>query len=172
MSDFNDYLNKAKDIADDAREGAMDVAGEVVSKVRELTDDGKKVRDLKESAKEQASSLTSGAKEKLQGLFKDAGAGKEIKQGISELEDLPEFEGSILYSMELQALVSDLKRLDLIINDDRMDATSVVEEIQNVMDKVQPDDPDPEATEEQQAIDRAKAIAYGACERAKELILA
>ena len=172
MSDFNDYLNKAKDLAEDASEGAKDLAGEVVSKVRELTDDGKKVKELKESAKEQASSLTLGAKEKLQGLFQDAGAGREIKQGIEELEDLPEFEGSILYSMELQALVSDLKRLDLIIDDDRMDATSVVEEIQRVMDKVQPSDPDPEATEEQQAIDRAKAIAYEACERTKELILA
>ena len=43
MSDFNDYLNKAKDLAEDASEGAKDLAGEVVSKVRELTDDGKKV---------------------------------------------------------------------------------------------------------------------------------
>ena len=172
MSDFNDYLNKAKDLAEDASEGAKDLAGEVVSKVKELTDDGKKVKELKETAKEQAYSLTSGAKEKLHGLFQDAGAAREIKQGIDELEDLPEFEGSILYSMELQALVSDLKRLDLIIDDDRMDATSVVEEIQRVMDKVQPSDPDEEATEEQQAIECAKAIAYGACERAKELILA
>ena len=172
MGTFEEYLDKAKDIAEDASEGAKDFAGEVVDKVRELTDDGKKVKELKETAKEQASSITSGAKEKLQGLFQDAGAGRAIKQGISELEDLPEFEGSILYSMELQALVSDLKRLDLIIDDDRMDATSVVEEIQRVMDKVQPSDPDAEATEEQLAIDRAKAIAYGACEKAKELILA
>ena len=75
MSDFNDYLNKAKDLAEDASEGAKDLAGEVVSKVRELTDDGRKVKELKETAKEQASSLTSGAKEKLQGFFQDAGAG-------------------------------------------------------------------------------------------------
>ena len=169
MSDFNDYLNKAKDIAEDASEGAKDFAGEVVSKVRELTDDGKKVRELKESAKEQASTLTSGAKEKLQGFFQDAGAGKEIKQGISELEDLPEFEGSILYSMEVQALVSDLKRLDLIIHDERMDITSVMEEINNVMEKVQPSaELDTDATDEQLAIENAKAIAYNACARALE----
>ena len=43
MSNFEEYFDKAKDIADDAREGAMDVADEVMSKVRELTDDGRKV---------------------------------------------------------------------------------------------------------------------------------
>ena len=46
MSNFEEYFDKAKDIADDAREGAMDVADEVMSKVRELTDDGRKVLAL------------------------------------------------------------------------------------------------------------------------------
>ena len=82
MGDLDKYLDEARNLAEDAAEGAKDLAGEVVSKVRELTDDGKKVKELKESAKEQASSLTLGAKEKLQGLFQDAGAGREIKQGI------------------------------------------------------------------------------------------
>ena len=170
MSDFNDYLNKAKDLAEDASDGAKDLASEVMSKVRELTDDGNKVRELKESAKEQASSLTLGAKEKLQGLFQDAGAGKEIKQGIIELEALPEFEGSILYSMEIQALISDLKRLDLIINDDRMDKDSVVEEIKRVIEKVQPSDEPQTDDLEQQWIARAKDIAFNACLRALDAL--
>ena len=41
--------DKAKDIAEDASDGAKDLASEVVSKVRELTDDGKKVRELKKT---------------------------------------------------------------------------------------------------------------------------
>ena len=74
MGTFEEYLDKAKDIAEDASEGAKDFADEVRSKVKELTDDGKKVRELKKNAKEQASSLTLGAKEKLQDLFAGTGA--------------------------------------------------------------------------------------------------
>ena len=170
MGTFEDYLDKAKDIAEDAADGARDLADEVTSRVRELTDDGKKVRELKQNAKEHASSLSLGAKEKLQGLFQDAGACKEIKQGISELESLPEFEGSILYAMEVQALVSDLRRLDLIINDDRMDKDSVVEEIKRVIEKVQPS-VEPQTDDlEQQWIARAKDIAFNACLRALDTL--
>ena len=170
MGKFDEYLEKAKDIAEDAGEGAKDLAGELKSKVKELTDDGRKVKEFGQNAKEQASSLSFGAKEKLQSIFQDAGAGKEIKQGISELEALPEFEGSILYNMELQTLESELKQLDLIIKDDRMDKNSVVEEIKRVIEKVQPsaaaegDDP------EQQAIARAKDIVFNACLRAMDAI--
>ncbi len=170
MSDYNDYLKKAKDIADDAREGAMDVADEVMSKVRELTDDGRKVRELKKNAKEQASSLSLGVKEKVQGFFQDAGAAGEIKKGIAELEALPEFEGSILYSMEIQALISDLKRLDLIINDGRMDKDSVVEEIKRVVEKVQPAAEIEAGNLEQLSIEQAKAISFNACLRALDAI--
>ena len=48
MGTFEEYLEKAKDIAEDAREGAKDLAEEVESKVKELTDDGRKVRELKQ----------------------------------------------------------------------------------------------------------------------------
>ena len=170
MGTFEEYLDKAKDIAEDAADGARDFADEVTSRVRELTDDGKKVRELKQNAKEQASSLTLGAKEKLQGFFQDAGASKEIKQGISELEALPEFEGSILYAMEVQALISDLRRLDLIINDDRMDKDSVVEEIKRVIEKVQPSSEPQTDDLEQQWIARAKDIAFNACLRALDTL--
>ncbi len=170
MGTIEEYLDKAKDIAEDASEGAKDFAGEFMSKVKEFTDDGKKVKELRQNAREQASSLTLGAKEKLQGLFQDTGAGREIKQGIAELEALPEFEGSILYSMEIQALISDLKRLDLTINDDRMDKASVLEEIRKVTEKVQPS-ADPQADDaEQQAIARAKDIAFNACLRALDAL--
>lgn len=170
MGTFEEYLEKAKDIAEDAREGAKDLAEEVESKVKELTDDGRKVRELKQSAKGQASSLTLGAKEKLQGFFQDAGACKEIKQGISELEALPEFEGSILYSMEIQALISDLKKLELIVSDDRLDKDSVTEEIKRVIEKVQPSAEVQADDAEQQAIERAKAIAFDACIRALDAL--
>lgn len=170
MGTFEEYLDKAKDIAEDAADGARDFADEVTSRVRELTDDGKKVRELKQNAKEQASSLTLGAKEKLQGFFQDAGASKEIKQGISELEALPEFEGSILYAMEVQALASDLRRLDLIISDDRMDKDSVVEEIKRVIEKVQPSDEPQTDDLEQQWIARAKDIAFNTCLRALDAL--
>lgn len=170
MNDYNDYLKKAKDIAEDAREGAMDVAGEVIGKVKELTDDGKKVRELKKNAKEQASSLSLGVKEKVQGFFQDTGAAGEIRKGIAELEALPEFEGSILYSMEIQALISDLKRLDLIINDGRMDKDSVIEEIKRVVEKVQPAAEINAGDLEQLSIEQAKAISFNACLRALDAI--
>ncbi|MBQ3428409.1 MAG: hypothetical protein IJH28_01385 [Mogibacterium sp.] len=170
MSNFEEYFDKAKDIADDAREGAMDVADEVMSKVRELTDDGRKVKELKKNAKEQASSLSLGVKEKVQGFFQDAGAAGEIKKGIAELEALPEFEGSILYSMEIQALISDLKRLELIINDGRMDKDSVIEEIKRVVEKVQPAAEIEAGNLEQLSIEQAKAISFNACLRALDAI--
>lgn len=170
MGDLDKYLDKAKDFAEDAVDGAKDFAEEVMDKVNELTDDGKKVRELKKNAKEQASTLTHGAKEKLQGIFQESGARSEIKQGISELEALPEFDGSILYSMELQALISDLKRLDLIVNDDRMDKDSVVEEIKRVIEKVQPSAEPQTDDAEQQAIARAKDIAFNACLRALDAL--
>ena len=170
MSNFEEYFDKAKDIADDAREGAMDVADEVMSKVRELTDDGRKVKELKKNAKEQASSLSLGVKEKVQGFFQDAGAAGEIKKGIAELEALPEFEGSILYSMEIQALISDLKRLELIINDGRMDKDSVIEEIKRVVEKVQPAAEIEAGNLEQLSIEQAKAISFNVCLRALDAI--
>ena len=170
MSDFEEYFDKAKDIAEDAAEGARDFADEVRSRVKEFTDDGRKVRELKKNAKEQASSITLGVKEKVQGLFQDAGATGERKKGIAELEALPEFEGSILYSMEIQALISDLKRLDMIINDNRMDKASVVEEIKRVVEKVQPAAEIEAGNLEQLSIEQAKAISFNACLRALDAI--
>ena len=170
MSDFEEYFDKAKDIAEDAAEGARDFAEEVASRVKEFTDDGRKVRDLKKNAKEQASSISLGVKEKVQGLLQDAGATGEIKKGIAELEALPEFEGSILYSMEIQALISDLKRLDMIINDNRMDKASVVEEIKRVVEKVQPAAEIEAGNLEQLSIEQAKAISFNACLRALDAI--
>ena len=170
MGKFDEYLDKAKDIAEDAEDGAKILAEEVSSKVRELTDDGKKVRELKKNAKEQAASLTLGVKEKVRGAMQGGGAGKEIRQGVSELEALPEFEGSMLYSMELEALISDLKRLDLIINDDRMDKDSIVIEIRRVIEKVQPSSDVQPDDAEQQAIERAKDIAFTACLRALDAL--
>ena len=44
---------------------------------------------------------------------------EEIKQGIAELEALPEIEGSIIYTMEIQTLVNNLRALYLLIDDER-----------------------------------------------------
>ena len=126
----------------------------------------------------------SGAKEKVQNIMQGSGAAKEIRQGIAELEALPEIEGSILYTMELQSAFSYLRNLLYIIEDKRIDDPSVAEEIRRVMEKVQPaeevqpaadteaaDVPD-EGSDEEQAIDKVKNIVYNACVKALETLTA
>ena len=108
-------------------------------------------------------------KDLAEGVSKDSKAGKEIRQGIGQLEALPEFEGSIVYKMELEAAFSYLRSLTLIIDDGRLDKDSVVEEIMKVIDKVQPAEaPLDEVTEEQQAIENVKAVVSDACTKALE----
>ena len=156
MGRYDDYLEKAKDMAES-----------VVNKAKEMTGEGSKAR-------EQASAIAFGAREKVNGLLQDARAVKEIRQGISELEALPEFEGSILYNMELETMIRDLNGLLLIINDNRLDDASVTEEIRKVMSKVQPDadqkaeESSQEGSAEKTATEKAKAATYSACERALE----
>lgn len=199
MGKIEEYLDRAKDLAEDAGDIAKKFAGEAVSKAKELTEDGSKVRELAKDAKTQASAISLGAKEKVQGLMQDARAGKEIKQGITELENLPELEGSILYTMELESMKNDLNSLLLIINDSRLDDASVVEEVKKVMAKAQPAasvaanaapaaDPaqtmqasqerpvvttvqsDVSQTDEDLAINKVKVIAFSACTRALEAL--
>lgn len=123
------------------------------------------------SARNLAEDTGDKAKNKFQGVLQDARAGKEIRQGIDQLENLPEFDGSIVYKMELEAAVNSLSSLLLIINDSRLDNESVAEEIRKVMNKVQPSaDSQEEATEEQQAIEGVKAIAYRSCKGALEAL--
>ena len=108
------------------------------------------------SARNLAEDTGDKAKNKFQGVLQDARAGKEIRQGIDQLENLPEFDGSIVYKMELEAAVNSLSSLLLIISDSRLDDESVAEEIRKVMNKIQPSaDSQEEATEEQQAIEPA-----------------
>lgn len=180
MGKFDEYLDRAKDLAEDAGEMAKNIKGEVVSKAKELTAEGSKVRELTQSAKDQTAAITLGAREKMQGVLQDAKAVREIKQGLVELEALPEFEGSILYTMELESMKNNLNSLLLIISDNRLDDASVEEEIKKAMGKVQPDAPQAEAEasvldgpvtyepvlDEQHAIDKAKVVAYSACVRA------
>ena len=146
-----------------------------------------KLDEYLERAKDQSAAMTLGAREKVQGVLQDAGAVKEIAKGIEELEALPEFEGSILYNMELQTMLSDLRSLQLIVKDNRLDDDSVEEEIREVMEKVKPAAAQAGAIEaaetqaegtgaaetaepitEDQAINNAKMIAYNACVRALE----
>ena len=152
MGRYDDYLEKAKDMAES-----------VVNKAKEMTGEGSKAR-------EQASAIAFGAREKVNGLLQDARAVKEIRQGISELEALPEFEGSILYNMELETMIRDLNGLLLIINDNRLDDASVTEEIRKVMSKVQPDLRRKRINWQKVAVatEKAKAATYSACERALE----
>lgn len=166
MEKFEDYLDRAKDLAEDAGGMAKSFVGDVVDKAKDLIDEHEKVKELTRNAKEQAASISLGAKEMVSGLMQDAKAGKEIKQGISELEALPEVEGSILYNMELQAMINDLSSLLLIIGDKRLDDASVIEELQKVMNKVQPSAEAQIEAADQQAIEKAKEIAYSACTRA------
>ena len=173
MGTLNEYLERAKDMAEDAREGAKDVFGEVVNKAKEVADEGSEARKLVNSAKEQSAAIALGAKEKVQGMIQDAKAIKEIKQGIAELEALPEIDGSIIYTMEIQTLVNNLRALYLLIDDERLDDETVAGEIKKTMVKLEagdgspaPSDEEQQKTEEEQAIDNAKAIAYNACIRA------
>ena len=193
MEKFEEYLDRAKDMAEDAGDIAKNIAGEAMSKAKELTAEGSKVRELKKSAQEQAATLAFNAKEKVEGFLQDTRAGKEIRQGINALGELPEFEGSILYTMELQSMTNDLRSLFLIINDNRLDAQSVAEEITKVMNKVKPAAAEPAApqadadqapapteqastdqaapmTDEEKAIEAAKAIAYDACVKALSVL--
>lgn len=169
MGKINEYLERAKDLAEDAGEVAKNAAGEVTGRAKELMDDRSKAKELVQSAKKQTSAITQNAKEKVQGMLQDVKAVKEISLGISELEELRDFDDSILFKMELETMISYLNNLNLIIQDGRMDDASVAEEIGKVMDKVQPAG-DPQ-TDEEQAIDRAKAVAYNACSRALETLL-
>ena len=173
MGTLNEYLERAKDLAEDAREGAKDVFGEVVNKAKEVADEGSEARKLVNSAKEQSAAIALGAKEKVQGMIQDAKAIKEIKQGIAELEALPEIDGSIIYTMEIQTLVNNLRALYLLIDDERLDDETVAGEIRKTMVKLEAGDGSPaqadaeqQKTAEEQAIDNARAIAYNSCIRA------
>ena len=169
MGDFEKYLNRAKNLAEEAGDMAKNIAGDVVNRAKELTEEGSKVRELTQKAKEQTSAVTLGAREKLQSVLQDNKAGKELRLGISQLEALPEIEGSIIYRMELETAVNYLNSLILIIGDGRLDDASVVEEIRRVRDKVQPSADLPEdAADEQLAIENVKTITYNACAKALE----
>ena len=175
MGKLEEYISRAKNLAEEAGDAAKNAAGEVMGRAKELGDERSKVKELTQSARTQTAAFAIGAKEKVQGVIQDAKAVKEIKQGIIELEGLPEFEGSIIYSMELEAMKNDLNALMLFISDGRLDDASVVEEIKKVMGKVKPapfvqaeadGQQTPQPTEEEQAIEKVKAIAYDACVRA------
>ena len=174
MGKFDEYLNRAKDLAAEAGDAAKTVADDVVSRAKDLTEEGSAARELAKSAKGQAVSIAEGAKEKVQGLMQDVRAVKDIGLGIAEQEALPEVEGSILYTMELETVINSLKSLQLTIGDNRLDDRSVAEEIRKTMYKVKPDGseqaPEGQSSEEELAINNVKTIAYNACARALESI--
>ncbi len=191
MGKLEEYIERAKDLAEDATDAAKVVAGEVIDKAKELTEENSKVKELTKNAKEQAAAISFGAREKVQGIVSDAKAVKEISIGIEELKAMPEVEGSILYTMEHESMINNLKSLMLFINDRRLDDASVEEEIRRVMEKVKPAEmpvqdavqteapaaeaeqeaaPAPELSDEEKAIENAKIIAYSACTRAIEAL--
>lgn len=191
MGKLDEYIERAKDLAEEAGAAAKTAAGEVRDRAKELTEENSKVRELTQSAKNQAAAISLGAREKVQGVISDAKAVKEISIGIEELKAMPEVEGSILYTMEHESMVNNLKSLMLFINDRRLDDASVEEEIRRVMEKVKPAEmaaqesvqteapaaeaekeatPAPERSEEDQAIENARIIAYSACTRAIEAL--
>ncbi len=167
MDRIDEYVNRAKDLAADAGDAAKTVAGDVISRAKDLAEEGSAAREIARSAKGRAVSVAEGAKEKVQGMMQDAAAVREIRQGIADLEALPEFGGSILYTMELETMINTLSSLCLTITDNRLDDPSVAEEIRKAMDKVRPDELQ-QATEEDMAINGARKIAFDSCERALE----
>ena len=88
MGKFDEYLDRAKDLAAEAGDAAKTVADDVVSRAKDLTEEGSAARELAKSAKGQAVSIAEGAKEKVQGLMQDVRAVKDIGLGIAELEAL------------------------------------------------------------------------------------
>ena len=135
-----------------------------------------------------------GAKEKVQGFMQGNVAAKEIREGITQLEALPEIEGSILYKMDLEDAIRSLSSLYLIITDNRLDNDSVVEEVRKAAEKFQPSaetqaeaaepsDAQPEADEEpadaqpvksdeELASENVRAIAFSACLKALDALTA
>lgn len=105
------------------------------------------------------------AKEMMQGAINDSRAGKELQAGIAALEALPAFEGSMLYTMEFETIMTYLRTLGLVVEDGRMDDASVKEEVRKVIEKVQPTSAVAEDDAEQQAIEKAKAVAFDTCLR-------
>ena len=103
------------------------------------------------------------AKEMMQGAINDSKAGKELQAGIAALEALPTFEGSMLYTMEFETIMTYLRTLGLVVEDGRMDDASVKEEVRKVIEKVQPASAVAEDDAEQQAIEKAKAVAFDTC---------
>lgn len=171
MDELDRMLYEAKELAEDAGDVAKTIAGDVVDRAKKLTEEGGKARELAKSAREQTASLSNEVKEKVQGVLSDGKAVKEIAQGIAQLEALPEIEGSILYTMELETAINYLKSLQLVISDNRMDSKTAAEEIRKVMDKVQPSsDPQEIRSEENQAIENVQAIAYNACIKTLEAL--
>ena len=152
MEKFDKYFDKAKDLAGDAGGKAKNIAGDVLGV----------------------------AKERVQGFMQSNAAAKEIKAGVAQLEALPEVEGSILYTMELQSAFSYLRNLLFVIGDGRLDDASVAEEIKRVIEKVQPaadaqtaeGDVQEEVSDEEQASENIKAIVYSACTKALETFAA
>jgi hypothetical protein len=179
MGKLEEYLERAKDLAEEAGAAAKTAAGEVRDRAKELTEENSKVKELTQSAKDQAAAISFGAREKVQGIVSDAKAVKELSIGIEELQAMPEVEGSILYTMEHESMINNLKSLMLFINDRRLDDASVEEEIRRVMEKVKPAEMPaqdaeqteaPALSEEDQAIENARIIAYSACTRAIEAL--
>ena len=187
MGKFDEYLERARKLADEVGDLAKNVTGDTVNRAKEIMEDGSKARELMQSAKEQSAAISLNAREKVQGMLQDIKAVKEISLGIAEIEALPEFEGSIVYKMERETVLNSLDTLVLTIRDSRMDDESVAEEIRKVMDRIQPAAAAElqtegaesqtegaeqaqievqEMTDEQKAIEHVKKIAYVACGRA------
>ena len=95
----------------------------------------------------------------------DIGRALELQAGIAALEALPAFEGSMLYTMEFETIMTYLRTLGLVVEDGRMDNASVKEEVRKVIEKVQPASAVAEDDAEQQAIEKAKAVAFDTCLR-------
>ena len=194
MGKFDEYLERARKLADEVGDLAKNVTGDTVNRAKEIMEDGSKARELMQSAKEQSAAISLNAREKVQGMLQDIKAVKEISLGIAEIEALPEFEGSIVYKMERETVLNSLDTLVFTVRDSRMDDESVAEEIRKVMDRIQPAAAAElqtegaesqtegaesqtegaeqaqievqEMTDEQKAIEHVKKIAYVACGRA------
>ena len=103
----------------------------------------------------------------LEGRLYTAFMGTNLQKWLSRNLDATEAVWSNLYHVLSYVVVVILAycALMLIVNDSRLDDSSVLEEVRKVAGKVQPSSDIREDDAEQQAIEKAKAISFSACIR-------
>ena len=85
MEKIEEYLGRAKDLAEDAGDMARKFAGEVAGKAKELTEEHGKVKELAQNAREQSATLALGARRKFRERSRMSWRAKRSGRGSANL---------------------------------------------------------------------------------------